>query len=256
MVFIAGGSRGIGFGIARAFLQEGAKVAIAGRTASSLADAKKTLSEIADADNIFTVVGDMTQSTDIAAALDASIAALGQLSIVVANVGIGISEVGWDISDDVWNKDIAQNFSGSMFVTREAIRRFCAGPEQLMQSASIVMISSIAGIDAMPAPVPYGASKAAVNYATALLAKTVAKHGIRINAVAPGNIMFPEGEWARRLEKNPEAVQRYIDNEVAMRRFGTPEEIADAVVWLASERASFVTGTTMVVDGGQLKSFG
>jgi 3-oxoacyl-[acyl-carrier protein] reductase len=75
-----------------------------------------------------------------------------------------------------------------------------------------------------------------------------------VNTVAPGNIIFPGGNWEQRVTERPDAWRRWIDREVSLRRFGTPDEIADAVVWLASARAGFVTGTTLVVDGGQLRS--
>lgn len=256
VVFVAGGSRGIGFGIAQAFLREGAKVGISSRGEQSLEIARAALAEIAGEGRVFAITGDMTKSADISAALDGTIAALGELSIVVANVGIGLKDFRWDVTDEEWNGDIAQNFTGSMFVAREAIRRFAAGPETLRKGANVVVISSIAGIDAIPAPIPYGASKAALNYATAILAKAVANRGIRVNAIAPGNIIFPGGDWEKRWHEENDLIQRYLKNEVAMQRFGTVQEIADAALWLSSERASFVTGTTLVVDGGQVRSFG
>jgi 3-oxoacyl-[acyl-carrier protein] reductase len=115
------------------------------------------------------------------------------------------------------------------------------------------MISSIAGVDAMGTAIPYAATKAAINHAATAMAKLVGKDGIRVNAIAPGNILFPGGSWENITSARPESWQRWIDREVAMKRFGKVEEIADAALWLASDRASFVTGATIVVDGGQVR---
>jgi 3-oxoacyl-[acyl-carrier protein] reductase len=87
------------------------------------------------------------------------------------------------------------------------------------------------------------------------LSRLVGPQGVRVNAVAPGNVLFPGGTWERRLAERREFFEQYIQSEVPLQRFGRPEEIADAVVFLASERASFITGACLVMDGGQTRSF-
>jgi 3-oxoacyl-[acyl-carrier protein] reductase len=119
---------------------------------------------------------------------------------------------------------------------------------------AIVCISSIAGMAALGAPVTYYAAKAALNATVRGLARPLALEGIRINAVAPGNILSPDGTWARKIAENKQAVDDMLQREVALRRLGTPEEIADVVAFLASPRAAFITGSVMVADGGQLRS--
>jgi 3-oxoacyl-[acyl-carrier protein] reductase len=119
---------------------------------------------------------------------------------------------------------------------------------------AIVCVSSICGLAALGAPVTYSAAKAALNATVRGLARPLALEGIRINAVAPGNILFEGGTWSRKLAENKSGVDDMLVREVALRRLGTPEEIADIVAFLASPRTAFVTGTVIVADGGQLRA--
>ena len=195
----------------------------------------------------------MTASADVARALDAAEAELGPLYCAVANVGIGRAGLTYDVSDEDWDADITQNLTGSMIVAREAIRRMRAQTDDERKGASVIFISSIAGVDAIGTPLPYSATKAAINHGGRALAKLVGRHGIRVNVIAPGNIMFPDGDWEKIVATNPGFWNEWIDREVALQRFGTVEEIADAALFLASERSSFTTGEVFVVDGGQVK---
>jgi 3-oxoacyl-[acyl-carrier protein] reductase len=108
-------------------------------------------------------------------------------------------------------------------------------------------------VNALGAPHSYGIAKAGLNHFVANLAKEVGP-AVRVNSVAPGNILFPGGSWERNVAARPDAWQRWIDREVALKRFGTVREIADVVAFLTSPRAAFVSGATWVVDGGQVKS--
>ena len=116
------------------------------------------------------------------------------------------------------------------------------------------MISSIAGMAAMGSPLTYGTAKAAMNHLVQELARITGPSGVRINAIAPGNIIFPGGAWQERVEGERGAVwQKWIKREVPLQRFGTPEEIGSAAAFLLSERASFMTGAIVPVDGGQTR---
>jgi 3-oxoacyl-[acyl-carrier protein] reductase len=119
---------------------------------------------------------------------------------------------------------------------------------------AIVCVSSICGLAALGAPVTYSAAKAALNATVRGLARPLAQKGIRINAVAPGNILFEGGTWARKLAENKAGVEDMLAREVPLRRLGKPDEIADVVGFLASPRAAFITGTVIVADGGQLRA--
>jgi len=254
VVFIAGASRGIGLGMARAFAREGARVALTGRGEAALDNAREALvAEGTKADDLVTIAGDMTNSQEIAQALDATQEKLGPLHCAIANVGMSRAPLGFEVTDADWDADLKQNFFGSAYLAREALRRILARPAHEREGANIIFISSIAGVDALGAALTYGASKAAINHTTRALAKAAGKEGVRVNAIAPGNILFPGGTWERNMRERPEAWDRWLKREVALRRFGRVEEIADAALFLASPRASFITGEVMVVDGGQVQ---
>lgn len=248
-VLVAGASAGIGRGIVNSFLQEGANVMLTGRREAPL---KATFEELSAAGKgrAAWYAGDMTCTADIVAALDAADSELGPVDTVIANVGGGGLKPGLDVSDDDFDVAIEQNLTGTVRLVREACKRL-----QGREGASVTVISSIAGVDAMGAPLSYGISKAGLNHFVTASAKMVGPE-IRINAVAPGNIMFEGGSWEQNVNARPEQWMKWIRREVALKRFGEVDEIADVVVFLSSQRASFVTGATWVVDGGQVRSFG
>ena len=244
---VAGSSRGIGLAVAHAFLAEGASVTLTGRAKSGLDDA---LASLRDDRRTFAFQGDLTDPAEIERALDASAERFGRLDHVVANIGNGALRSGWDIEPGEWASALRENLLGSAVLASAALRRF-AGQGR----GTLTFVSSIAGVESTGAPAHYAAAKAALLSLTKSLARLAGESGVRVNAVAPGNVLFPGGSWDRKLTDRREEIQRYIETEVALQRFGNPEEIADAVLFLASERASFITGACLVVDGGQTRSW-
>jgi 3-oxoacyl-[acyl-carrier protein] reductase len=245
VALVTGASRGIGLAIAMTLAAEGAKVALAARGADALNAARAA---VGGRNSIH--VADVTDPTNAAALIQDVEKQWGRLDILVCNVGSGASVPPGKETAAEWSRVIDLN----LFATTNMIE--AARPLMARGSGdrAIVCISSIAGMAALGAPVAYYAAKAALNATVRGLARPLALEGIRINAVAPGNILSADGTWARKVAENKQAVDDMLQREVALRRLGTPEEIADVVAFLASTRAAFITGSVLVADGGQLRS--
>jgi 3-oxoacyl-[acyl-carrier protein] reductase len=249
IIFIAGASRGIGQGIAESLLKEGARVAMTARGEAGLKETAGAFAEIYGKDQLWTFAGDMTATKDIEAALTACEKNFGPIDGAVANVGISPSPLGFEVSDEDWSLGLDQNLNAAFRLARGAVKRMSTH-----KAGSLVFISSIAGIDTMGSPLIYGATKAAVNHMAKAMSRFASESGVRVNTIAPGNIIFPGGSWEK-LSTGPraDAWNKWLQREVPMKRFGTPQEIGDVAAFLLSSRASFVNGTTVVVDGGQTK---
>lgn len=244
--FISGSSQGIGLSIAETFLKEGANVAISGRDARKLDSVSTVLGSNYGEDRVMTVAGDMTDEDVIRDALGQVADHFNGLDCVVANLGSGRSKSGWELERSDWQDMADVNFFSAMSLAGMAVPHL-----QQRDNPTITFVSSIAGCEAIPAPIPYSAAKSALQHAAKNLSRQLGPLGIRVNTVAPGNVLAPGGTWERKLAEDHEAVDTYITREVPLGRLGGPEEIADVVVFLASQRARFVTGAVWVIDGGQ-----
>lgn len=248
IALVAGSSRGIGKAIAAALLREGCRVCISGRDPSSVKEAANHLRASFPNQSLIEFNGDLTSAAAIASALNVIESDWGALDILVANIGTGSGKPGFLQDESEWERLFNLNFFGSVRLVQAAIPRMQA------RGGSILFISSIAGIETSPAPLPYSAAKAAlINYAKNL-SRLLAQLNIRVNCIAPGNILFPGGSWERHLEKRRESVEQYIEQEVPLKRFGTAEEIADFAAFLVSPLSNFATGSCFIIDGGQTRT--
>ncbi len=193
------------------------------------------------------IPGDLTDRSVIDDALAAVKRRWGGLDIVVANVGSGRGKTGWQLENAEWERLFNLNFFGSVRLAQAGI------PYLKERGGSILFMASIVAAEATPAPLPYSAAKAAlVNYSKNL-SRTLAADGIRVNCLAPGNILFDGGSWDHHLKERRQEVERYISTEVPQKRFGTPEEISKFAAYLVSPNSKFATGGCYIMDGGQTR---
>jgi 3-oxoacyl-[acyl-carrier protein] reductase len=237
-VVVGGGSRGIGRSMALAFAAEGADVAIWARGPEGLKVAEAQLRE--HGAKVFGMSCDLGDESQVTRYVNEAAKSLGGINVLINNasgVGVKDDESGWLVSIDV-------DLLGTVRATRSAI------PHLEKTRGNIINISSISGLMAVPRSIPYAAVKAAlINYTMGQGLALAAKH-IRVNAIAPGSIEFPGGIWDSRKTSDPELYQRILKS-IPWGRYGSPDEIARVALFLASDLASWVTGQTIVVDGGQ-----
>jgi 3-oxoacyl-[acyl-carrier protein] reductase len=237
---VSGASRGIGLAIAQALHAEGCRLALVARGQKGLETAAGGL------DKATIHPCDVTDP----AAANATVAEIarqtGGLDILICNAGSGASVPPGSETEAEWRRVLDVNLFS-------ALNMIAAARPHMRKGGAIVCISSIAGLAALGAPVAYSGAKAALNAAVKSLARPLAGEGLRINAIAPGNILFPGGTWDRKLAEDRPGVEAMLAREVALGRLGTPEEIAALAVFLASSRAGFITGSILVADGGQLR---
>lgn len=243
VALISGGGTGIGAAIARRFAAEGAKVAVTGRRTGPI-------EAIASETGGLAIAGDAGDPAHAADAVDRTVSAFGRLDILVPNAGVGFGGSAGDVTDQAWADTIQTNLTGALYLIR-------AGMPHLEASGrgSIVLISSVSGLVASASSAAYVASKAAMIGLTRSIAVDGGGSGVRANAVCPGWVRTPMGDESM----DELAVERGVTREeaydlatelVPLRRAGEPEEIAACALFLASDEASYVTGTTLVVDGG------
>lgn len=237
-VVVMGGSRGIGRSIALGFAAAGAAVSICARGKGPLEATRREIEAHGVTAHAASV--DLADAEAIKAYMPEAVKALGGLDILINNAsgfGHADDEEGWAAS---LNIDVMAVVRGSH-----------AAIPHMQPGSSIVNVSSISALRASSRAAPYGAVKAAVMHYTASQAKMLSRKGIRVNCVAPGSIEFPGGTWEDRKTSNPELYQATLAS-IPFGRMGKPEEVAEVVLFLASAKASWVTGQSIVVDGGQL----
>jgi 3-oxoacyl-[acyl-carrier protein] reductase len=241
---VAGASRGIGRAIAHALAREGARVAAVARGEADLAALVRELG-----DGHVSITADVTTAAGASAAVDGAVQAFGGLDVVVSVVGKSFARDASQMDDDVFAKSLDMNLWSAARVAQRAVPHLTA-----RGGGSITMIASIWGREAGGAP-GYNVAKAGVVALAKALARDYAKHGIRVNSVAPGSILFPGGGWDRRQKADPDGIADMVKRELPFGRFGTPEEVADVVAFIASPRAQWIAGACIVVDGAQSRAF-
>lgn len=243
-VLVTGSSGGVGLAIAEAFCAEGAKVAFNGRDTVRLAHAVASQTK----GTAIAVEGDVSKPDQAKNVVERVLKAFGKLDILVCNVGSGRSVAPGAETHEEWLRVFALNLWSATNMVE-------MGRSALAKSrGAIVCISSICGQEYIPgAPLTYSAAKAALNAYVRGVARPLGKDGVRINAVAAGNMLFEGSVWGNKLNQDAEGVEHMLERDVALAKLGIPKDVANLTLWLASPAASFCTGAIYVADGGQVR---
>jgi NAD(P)-dependent dehydrogenase (short-subunit alcohol dehydrogenase family) len=242
---VTGAAQGIGRSVALALAAAGAAVTIADVDGEN---GPATAREIeGKGGKAIFVQADVSRFDDVAAATDKTLQAFGRIDILVNNAARAVRGVVDEIDESIWNEVISTNLTSVWRGMK------CVVPQMRRQkSGSIVNISSVQSLTGFHGWAAYAAAKGGINALTQQAALDLAPHGIRVNAVAPGTIMTPLNEKVFAEVADPAALIARWNAAHPIGRFGQPEEVAEAVLFLASDRASFITGTIVRVDGGLL----
>jgi 3-oxoacyl-[acyl-carrier protein] reductase len=249
VAIVTGGSRGLGLAAATALIAEGAHVVVCARGEEALQKAAVDLRQAAAfGAGVTAVTADVSTSSGVQAVIDAALRAFGRIDVLVNNVGLARGAEIESTTDADWQEAFDQTLFPAIRMTRLAV------PHLRQYGGAIVIVSSIFGRES-GGRMTYNAVKAAEISLTKSLAQQLAKDQIRVVSVAPGSILFEGGSWWKRQQSDPEGIARFVKQELPFGRFGKPEEVGAAIAFLASAKASWISGTTVVVDGCQSRMF-
>jgi 3-oxoacyl-[acyl-carrier protein] reductase len=246
VAIITGASRGVGRAIASGLAAEGCRLSIVAR-------GRKALEETADnlwssGTETLAIVADLTVAQDVDRIVQATMDHFGKIDILVHNAGGAKGQNIFDTSDGDWEEALALNL---LALTRLA--KLVAPIMSQQGEGRIITISSIFGRES-GGRTAYNSLKAALISLTKSLARQFAPNNILVNSVAPGSLLFPGSSWDRRQQADPERIAAFVKSDLPLGRFGTPEEVAALVVFLASRQASLISGACLPVDGAQSHS--
>jgi 3-oxoacyl-[acyl-carrier protein] reductase len=248
VALVTGSSRGLGLASAASLVREGCHVVICARTEARLQEAAAELRAGGAGARVHPVAADVSKPADVERLVHAAVSEFGGLDILVNNVGLARGSGIADTTDGEWQEAIDQTLMPAIRASRLAV------PHMRRRGAGvIIMIASIWGRES-GGRMTYNAVKAAEISLAKSMAQQLARDNIRVNSVAPGSISFPGGSWFKRQQEDPAGMAEFVARELPFGRFGRAEEVGDVVAFLASARASWISGACVTVDGCQSRS--
>lgn len=240
VVIVTGGASGIGRAAAALFVQEGARVVIADANGS---EAQSTAAALGG--NVAAITTDVSRDSDVRAMVAFTLERFGRIDVLVNNAGFGFTGTVVTIAEDDWDRLMAVNLKGMFLCAKHVIPVMAAqGGGAIVNTGSYTAISAIADRAA------YVASKGGVVALTRAMALDHVQENIRVNCVAPGTIHSPYFDRMFAQSADPQGMKQALDARAPMGRMGRPEEIAEAIVWFASDKSRFATGSVLTIDGG------
>lgn len=249
IAIVTGSSRGLGLASARALVAEGCRVSICARGAERLAEAAVEIEAVAKRPNMVTAIqADVSTAAGVELVVTHTVETFGGLDILVNNVGRAAGAGVLETTDADWQAAFDETLFPAIRASRLAVPHMRA-----RGGGVILMIASIFGRET-GGRMTYNAVKAAEISLAKSLAQQLAPINIRVNSIAPGSILFPGGSWHARQQADPEGIAEFVRRELPFGRFGRPDEVGNVVAFLASSRASWISGASVVVDGCQSRS--
>jgi len=250
VAIVTGSSRGLGLAAARSLAAEGCRVSMSARGEARLREAEADVAGSAKGTGrTLAVVADLAKAEGVQAVIDRTVAAFGGIDFLVNNVGLAGGGGLLETSDEQWQEAFDQTLLPAVRASRLAVPHM-----QRRGGGVIVIIASIFGREA-GGRMTYNAVKAAEISLAKSLAQQLAGSNIRVNSLSPGSILFEGGSWWRRQQADPAGIAEFVKRELPFGRFGRPEEVGDVVAFLCSERGSWISGASIVVDGCQSRAF-
>jgi 3-oxoacyl-[acyl-carrier protein] reductase len=249
VAIVTGSSRGLGLASAKALAAEGCLVTLCARGEGRLREAADEVATLGGADRVLAVTADVSQADGVETVIERTVQTFGGIDVLVNSVAVAGGAGLLDTSDAEWQAAFDQTVVPAVRASRLAVPHM-----QRRGGGAIVIIASIFGREA-GGRMAYNAVKAAQISLAKSLAQQLAPLNIRVNSLSPGSILFEGGSWWKRQQQNPAAIADFVKRELPFGRFGRAEEVGDVVAFLASPRASWISGTSVVVDGCQSRSF-
>ena len=248
IAIVTGSSRGLGLASASALVQEGCFVTLCARGERRLSEAAEELRRFSGEGRVLAVCADLGTERGVEQVVTRTVEVFGGVDVLVNNVGTAKGSTIADTSDAEWQEALDQTLFPAVRASRLAVPHM-----RRRGGGTIVMIASIWGRES-GGRMTYNAVKAAEISLAKSMAQQLARDNIRVNSVAPGSILFPGGTWDRRQREDPAGIAEFIGRELPFGRFGRSEEVGAVVAFLASPRASWISGASVPVDGCQSRS--